>query len=169
MNFGWWNRYPGIRKSKIDQISEREFSIGVPVSAKWLSACSRFTFIAFSEVEFFIFWASSMMTAAKCNPRYSDISLRSSGYDVIRIPFFVSLTRLPRSSGMPHTTVHGSPGAKFSISSFQLNIRDEGQITIERESSGSDARYMTDCSVLPRPMSSARMPPIPKFARFFIQ
>ena len=62
-NFEWVKRYPGITKSKMDQISEREFSIGVPVRANRVSVFRFLTLWAFMDALFLIFCASSMITA----------------------------------------------------------------------------------------------------------
>ena len=49
----------GLTKSKIDQISERRFSIGVPVSARRRSALSRLAARAVALSGFLMFCASS--------------------------------------------------------------------------------------------------------------
>ena len=62
LNFAWLPRYPGIRKSKMDQSSVSVFSIGVPVSAKQLSDGRRLTARALCVAGFLMCWASSRKT-----------------------------------------------------------------------------------------------------------
>ena len=54
VNLEWVSIYPGIIKSKMYQSSVKEFSIGVPVSAKYPFALISFTEVAFIERGFFI-------------------------------------------------------------------------------------------------------------------
>ena len=60
-NFGSGGKRPGLTNSKIDQISLRRFSIGVPVRARRRSASSSLAACAVADSGFLIFCASSKM------------------------------------------------------------------------------------------------------------
>jgi len=74
-------------KSNIDHSSDKEFSIGVPVSANLVSADIFLIAFAFCVLLFFMYCASSaiMYLNLKSYFLYSSISLFNNSYEVITI------------------------------------------------------------------------------------
>ena len=70
-------------KSKIDQSSASEFSIGVPVSANLTSLFKSFKALAFLVLLFLIYCASSAITYLNLKSSYFSISLFNKSYEVI--------------------------------------------------------------------------------------
>jgi hypothetical protein len=86
-------------------------------------------------------------------------------HDVVALPGCgVAATSWPTCSSTSRR------GAKRAASSFQLKTRERGTTTSAGGAPGSrrrqrDTRCASTCTVLPRPMSSARQPPKPKSSR----
>ena len=91
--------------------------------------------------------------------------MRSSVYEVTTAPApaAISPRDWPRRAVVPAIVTTGRPGANRAASAAQLDTTLVGATIRKggRPGSASRARQMSarDWSVLPRPMSSARMPP----------
>ena len=160
---------PGVRKSKSDHSSPRWFSTGVPVRHRRCSAGTRSTARRAWLRAFLIACASSSTTRWKrCSAKRS--SSRTS--DRIRrdddvAPAATSAQRACRSG--PCRTRTRRRGANRASSRAQLPTSLVGATTSagasSRPSAFSTSTCAIVCSVLPRPMSSARTPPTPASRR----
>ena len=157
---------PGIKKSKMLQSSDRRFSMGVPVRAKRTPAGRRLAARATCVSGFLMYWASSSTTRAKSCSAYSSISRRMRSYEVTTTLCSATPAICTRRCALTPTTAHtSSEGAKRSSSAVQLYTSDAGHTTSVGLVSPASTRARICaiiCSVLPRPMSSAKIPPRPR-------
>ncbi len=161
---GLGNR-PGVAIDSIDHRSMRLFSIGVPVTANFTRARNRRAALYVAACRFFTNCASSKITAPQGSAPYSSSSRRRSVYEVT----MMSARALTCASGSARlalvrsTTSNRSPGANIRAWSAHVGPTEVGATTSTGGLSGSSVRTRRmaarSCTVFPRPMSSARIPP----------
>ena len=156
-------RNPGITKSKMLQISLRRFSIGVPVRANRWRASRRLMARAVSVPWFLMYCASSRVQQYRRLADHSAASMRARSYEVTYTSMPLLARAVMRSRLEPTTGSTHKSGANRSNSAAQLYTSDAGHTMrlgpMLRALSRRLSRNAISCSVLPRPISSARMPP----------
>ena len=143
--------------------------MGVPVRAKAHAGRQALAARATWVSGFLMYWASSSTARAKSCPAYSSISRRIRSYDVTTTLCSAAPAICTRRCALAPTMAQtSSEGAKRSSSAVQLYTSEAGHTTSVGLVSPASTRARICAiiwSVLPRPMSSAKMPPRPVFER----
>ena len=157
---------PGFRNSLMLHSSVRRFSTGVPVAATRNFAASRRTAFARFDASFLIACASSSTTPFQGRTANWLSRETSRPYPAITTsPGPAAFTASMASAFSSHAINVRRVGAKRAISARQLPQTDAGATTSDAPSCARSRRSASTCTVLPRPMSSARHAPSPHAAR----
>ena len=169
-----WNRSrepsrPGLTMSMIAHSSSRRFSIGVPVIASVRRASSRRRARARFVAGFLTSWASSSRSRSQATAASVSTSRVAMSYEVMTTSLAraTAASSSPLSRSPPWCRCTRSDGANRSISRAHWRVTLIGQTTSVGPNasapncSRSEVSIAIACTVLPSPMSSARMAPIP--------
>ncbi len=155
---------PGLQARITDHSSPSRFSIGVPDIASRNVACSANTAWLRLAAAFLIACASSSTSVAQIFCANASPSICSIGYETSSTSCLpISPMTLARSLVLPRSayTCTRRDGAKRDASARQLPISDVGITTSVGPFAARASITASACSVLPRPMSSARQAPRP--------
>ena len=161
---GFGNR-PGAVIDSIDHSSIRLFSIGVPVMASLNGAGSRRAHWYTLDWWFLANWASSRISPDHCAAAYASASSRNSVYEVTTTSALAmtSTRSWPRRRNVSVIVTTRRSGVNRAASAAQLASTLVGATmrngSIPGRSCFARQIMASVCNVLPRPMSSARMPP----------